>query len=101
MKMGMSGHKLSERIDYGNDGLAKLLPLHAGCHPKGTGSCHTATFGANGTPKLIFHYCVYYLYSSIHNIGRKVNSFFSNEPQNYAFCLSILRFFVSLSGEND
>jgi hypothetical protein len=101
VQMGMTGHKLGERIDYGNDGLAELLPLHAGSYPKGTGSRHTTSFCANGTPKLIFHYCACYLYSSIHNIGRKDNPFFSNKPQNYAFCLSILRFFVSLSGEND
>ena len=47
MEMGVARHKLGKRIDYGNNGLAKLFSLHAIGHPQGTSSCHTAAFSAD------------------------------------------------------
>ena len=49
MQMGVTWHKLRERVDNGNDGFAKLLMLHTRSHPKGTGTSHPSTFGTNGT----------------------------------------------------
>ena len=33
MQMGMARYKLSERVDNGYDGFAKLFPLHSCGHP--------------------------------------------------------------------
>ena len=55
VQMGVSGDKLCKRIDYGNDGLAKLLTLHARSYPEGTGSGHTTAFGADTAAQLMFH----------------------------------------------
>ena len=49
VQMGMTRHKLGKRIDDGNNGLAKLLMLHARGHPQGTCSRHAAAFCAHGT----------------------------------------------------
>ena len=40
MKMRVTGHKLGERIDNGNDGLPHLTALHPGCDPESPCSCH-------------------------------------------------------------
>ena len=49
VQMGMSGHKLGERVDNGNDRLAKLLTLHAIGHPEGAGAGHSPAFGTDST----------------------------------------------------
>ena len=49
MQVGVTWNKLSERIDDGDDRLAKLLTLHAVGNPQSTCSGHTATFCTNCT----------------------------------------------------
>ena len=49
MQMRVTWYKLSERIDDGNDRLAKLFTLHAVGYPKSTCSSHAATFCADST----------------------------------------------------
>ena len=38
-------HELGERIHHRNNGLLKVLILHAGCTPQGSGACHIASGG--------------------------------------------------------
>ena len=49
MQVGVTRDKLCEGVYYGYNRLAKLFALHARSHPKGTGTGHTATFGAYRT----------------------------------------------------
>ena len=49
VQVGVTGHKLGEGINYGNDRLAKLLTFHAVGDPQGAGSGHAPSFGADGT----------------------------------------------------
>ena len=44
-EMHVAGHELGERIHHRNDGLLKVLILHAGCTPQGPGACHIASGG--------------------------------------------------------
>ena len=55
MKMGMTRYKLRKAIHDSDDWFAKLLVLHSGCHPKGSGSCHSATLSAYRTSQLMLH----------------------------------------------
>ena len=55
MQMGVSWYELRERIDDGNDRLAKLLMLHACGHPQGAGTGHAASFRAYATSQRMFH----------------------------------------------
>ena len=49
VQMSMSGHKLSERVNDGDDRLAKLLAFHAVGHPEGACAGHSSAFGAYRT----------------------------------------------------
>ena len=55
VEMGVTRHKLGERINYSNDGLAKLFALHACSNPQGTSPCHAPSFRAHSTSQLMFH----------------------------------------------
>ena len=55
VQVGMTRHKLRKRVHYGNDRLAKLLMLHTGSHPQGTGSSHSSAFRADRTSQLMYH----------------------------------------------
>ena len=49
MEVGMTRHKLRERVHNGNNRLAKLFVFHACSHPKRTGTGHSPTFRAYRT----------------------------------------------------
>ena len=49
VEVGMTGNKLRERIDDGNDRLAELFTLHTSGNPESSRSCHPSTFSAHGT----------------------------------------------------
>ena len=49
MEVGMTRHKLRERVHNGNNGLAKLFVFHTCGHPERTGSGHSPTLGADCT----------------------------------------------------
>jgi hypothetical protein len=53
MQMGVTWYKLGERIDNGDDRLAKLFLLHACGHPEGTRPSHSSAFSADGTSQLM------------------------------------------------
>ena len=55
MEMGMTRHKLRERIDDGNNRLAELFTFHTSGNPQSPCSCHPSTFSAHGTSQLMFH----------------------------------------------
>ena len=61
MEMGVPGYKLCKRIDNGNNGLAKLLGLHSGCHPQGSGAGKAAPHGTYRTSQLFSHTLSFYL----------------------------------------
>ena len=42
LQVHVAGHELGERIDHGNDRLAKILVLHAGGAPEAAGARHVA-----------------------------------------------------------
>ena len=45
LQVHVAGHELGERIDHGNDRLAKVLVLHAGGAPEAAGARHVAAVG--------------------------------------------------------
>ena len=45
LQMHVPGHELGERIDHGDDRLAKILVLHAGGAPEAAGARHVAAVG--------------------------------------------------------
>ena len=47
MQMCVTWHKLGERVDNSNNGLAKLFMFHTCGYPKSASSCHTAAFGTH------------------------------------------------------
>ena len=47
MQMCVTWHKLCERVDNSNNGLAKLFVFHTCGDPKSASSCHTAAFGTH------------------------------------------------------
>ena len=55
VQMGVAWYKLGERVGYGNNGLAKMLTLHACSYPQGTCARHSSSFGAECTAQLYFH----------------------------------------------
>ena len=60
MQMGMSRHKLGERIDHCDDGFAELFTLHTCGDPECSGSCHSSSFRADCTSQLVFHICIFF-----------------------------------------
>ena len=54
MQVCMSWYKLGKRVHNGNNGLAKLLVLHASSHPQGSGSGHSSAFRTDSTSQLMF-----------------------------------------------
>ena len=50
----VAGHELGERIHHRDDGLLKVLILHAGCAPQGAGACHIAS-GCRGARSILGH----------------------------------------------
>ena len=45
LQVHVAGHELGERIDHGDDRLAKILVLHAGGAPEAAGARHVAAVG--------------------------------------------------------
>ena len=43
VQVGVTRHKLGERVHYGNDGLAHLLFFHSVSHPQGSCARHAST----------------------------------------------------------
>ena len=50
VEMSVTRHKLRERVDDSDNGLAELLSLHAVSNPKRSCSSHSTAFSTDRTP---------------------------------------------------
>ena len=65
VQMGMTRHKLCERIDDCYDWFPELLTFHSCGHPQCTGASHSPSLSANSTSQLMFHNAFsYYIYGT-------------------------------------
>ncbi len=65
MKVGVSGHKLRERVGDGYHGLAHLRFGHAVGAPKSPGSGHAPAGLRNFAPEVIFHRKLYHFVAKL------------------------------------